>query len=115
MQLLYSFMKYDYEKLISLSFREFYKLSIIYSFAGTRRVLTELEADNRKHRSNYTVACKVGALLMSERRAKRGQERWGRKPIHEETSACLRRPLLQNLPTFNLSLNRPIKIVPEVK
>ena len=27
-QLLYSFMKYDYENLISLSFREFYKLSI---------------------------------------------------------------------------------------
>ena len=27
-QLLYSFMKYDYEKLIALSFREFYKLSI---------------------------------------------------------------------------------------
>ena len=27
-QLLYSFMKYDYEKLISPSFREFYKLSI---------------------------------------------------------------------------------------
>ena len=27
-QLLYSFSKYDYEKLISLSFREFYKLSI---------------------------------------------------------------------------------------
>ena len=25
-----------------------------------------------------------------------------------------RRPLIQNLPTFNLSLNRPIKIVPEV-
>ena len=25
---LYSFMKYDYEKLISTSFREFYKLSI---------------------------------------------------------------------------------------
>ena len=27
-QLLYSFMKYDYEKLISPSFREFYELSI---------------------------------------------------------------------------------------
>ena len=27
-QLLYSFMKHDYEKLISPSFREFYKLSI---------------------------------------------------------------------------------------
>ena len=27
-QLLYSFMKYEYEKLISPSFREFYKLSI---------------------------------------------------------------------------------------
>ena len=27
-QLLYSFMKYDYEKVISLSFREFYKPSI---------------------------------------------------------------------------------------
>ena len=27
-QLLYSFMKYDYEKLISPSFRKFYKLSI---------------------------------------------------------------------------------------
>ena len=47
-QLLYSFMKYDYEKLITPSFREFYKLSIdIYGrFAGIRRVLTELEADN---------------------------------------------------------------------
>ena len=49
-------MKYDYEKLISPSFREFYKLSIdIYRFAGIRRILTELEADNWKHRSNYTV------------------------------------------------------------
>ena len=55
-QLLYSFMKYDYEKLILPSFREFYKLSInIYRFAGILHVLTELEADNRKHRSNYTV------------------------------------------------------------
>ena len=45
-QLLYSFMKYDYEKLILPSFREFSKLSMIYSFAGIRRVLTELEADN---------------------------------------------------------------------
>ena len=33
----------------------------------------------------------------------------------KETSACLRRPLIQNLPTFNLPLNRRIKIVPEVK
>ena len=46
-QLLYSFEKYDYEKLISPSFREFYKLSIdIYRFAGIRHVLTELETDN---------------------------------------------------------------------
>ena len=45
-QFLYSFMKQDYEKLIPLSFREFYKLSIVYRFAGIRRVLTELEADN---------------------------------------------------------------------
>ena len=47
-QLLYSFKKYDYEKLILPSFREFYKLSIDtrYRFAGIRRVLIELEADN---------------------------------------------------------------------
>ena len=50
-------MKYNYEKLILPSFREFYKLSIdIYGrFVGIRRVLTELEADNWKHSSNYTV------------------------------------------------------------
>ena len=50
-------MKYDYEKLILPSFREFYKLSIDtrYRFEGIRRVLIELEADNWKHRSNYTV------------------------------------------------------------
>ena len=28
---------------------------LIYRFAGIRRVLTELEADNWKHRPNYTV------------------------------------------------------------
>ena len=40
-------MKYDYKKLISLSFREFYKLSIDIEVCGyIRRVLTELEADN---------------------------------------------------------------------
>ena len=33
-QLLYSFMKYDYEKLISPSFREFYKLSIDIQVCG---------------------------------------------------------------------------------
>ena len=27
----------------------------MYRFAGIRRVLKELEADNWKHRSNYTV------------------------------------------------------------
>ena len=41
-QLLHSFMKYDYEKLILQSFKEL----LIYRFAGIRRVLTELEADN---------------------------------------------------------------------
>ena len=45
-QPLYSFMKYDYEKLISPSFREFYSFPLIYRFAGIRCVLTELEADN---------------------------------------------------------------------
>ena len=33
-QLLHSFMKYDYEKLISPSFREFYKLSIDIQVCG---------------------------------------------------------------------------------
>ena len=33
-QLLYSFMKYDYEKLISPSFREFYKLYIDIQVCG---------------------------------------------------------------------------------
>ena len=52
----FSFIKYDYENLIPPSFRELYKLYIdIYRFAGIRRVLMELEADNWKHRSNYTV------------------------------------------------------------
>ena len=45
-QLLYSFMKYNYEKPISPSFREFISFPLIYRFAGIRRVLTELEADN---------------------------------------------------------------------
>ena len=27
----------------------------MYRFAGIRRILTELEADHWKHRSNYTV------------------------------------------------------------
>ena len=58
-------MKYNYEKLISPSFREFYKLFIdIYRLADIRRVLTELEADNWKHRSNYTVTLK--ALIMTD-------------------------------------------------
>ena len=33
----------------------FISFPLIYWFAGIRRVLTELEADNWKHRSNYTV------------------------------------------------------------
>ena len=33
----------------------FISFPLIYRFAGIRRVLTELEADNWKHRSNYTV------------------------------------------------------------
>ena len=55
-------------------------------------------------RSAACVACKAGALLTSKRRAKRRSNE--RLPVM---------PLIQNLPTFNLSLNRPIKIVPEVK
>ena len=33
----------------------FISFPLTYRFAGIRRVLTELEADNWKHRSNYTV------------------------------------------------------------
>ena len=33
----------------------FISFLLIYKFVGIRRVLTELEADNWKHRSNYTV------------------------------------------------------------
>ena len=33
----------------------FISFPLIYKFVGIRRVLTELEADNWKHRSNYTV------------------------------------------------------------
>ena len=33
----------------------FISFPLIYRFVGIRRVLTELEADNWKHRSNYTV------------------------------------------------------------
>ena len=33
----------------------FISFPLIYRFAGIRRVLTELEADHWKHRSNYTV------------------------------------------------------------
>ena len=39
-------MKYDYEKLISPSFREFISFPLVYRIAGIRRVLTELEAEN---------------------------------------------------------------------
>ena len=35
----------------------------MYRFAGIRRVLTELEADNWKHRSNYTVTVILNTLL----------------------------------------------------
>ena len=45
-QLLYSFRKYDYEKLISSSFKFFLSFPLIHRFAGIRRVFTELEADN---------------------------------------------------------------------
>ena len=45
-QLLHSFMKYDYEKLISPSFREFISFPLIYRFAGIPRVLRESEAEN---------------------------------------------------------------------
>ena len=34
---------------------DFISFPLIYRFAGIRRVLTELEAENWKHRSNYTV------------------------------------------------------------
>ena len=48
---------------------------------------------NATNQSNLFVelilACKAGALLTLEHRAKQGQERW---PIHEEMSACLRPP-----------------------
>ena len=37
----------------------FVSFPLIYRFAGIRRVLTELEGDNWKHRSNYTVTLKV--------------------------------------------------------
>ena len=47
----------------------------------------------------------ANALLTSECRAKRDQERWGRRPMREETSACLRHPLIQILRTFDTSLN----------
>ena len=48
-------MKYNYEKLISPAFREFCKLSIDILVCGIQHILTELEADNWKDRSNYTV------------------------------------------------------------
>ena len=48
-------MKCDHEKLISPSFGEFYKLSIDIWVCGYPTQLTELEADNWKHRSNSTV------------------------------------------------------------
>ena len=34
----------------------FINFPLIYRFAGIRRVITELEADKWKHRSNYTVS-----------------------------------------------------------
>ena len=37
----------------------FISFPLIYRFAGIRRVLTELEADNWKHRSNYTVTLRT--------------------------------------------------------
>ena len=50
-QLLYSFMKNWFRHHLD----NFISFPLIYRFAGIRRVLTELEADNWKHRSNYTV------------------------------------------------------------
>ena len=53
-------MKYDYEKLISPDHLEnFISFPLIYRFAGIQRVLTELEADHWKHRSNYTVTLSI--------------------------------------------------------
>ena len=37
----------------------FISFPLIYRFAGIRRVLTELEAENLKHHSNYTVTLRV--------------------------------------------------------
>ena len=42
-----NFFRYHLENFISFP--------LIYRFPGIRRVLTELEADDWKHRSNYTV------------------------------------------------------------
>ena len=55
---LYSFMKYDYENGFQHHLENFISFPLIYRSAGIRRVLTELEADNWKHRSNYTVTLK---------------------------------------------------------
>ena len=43
----------------------FISFPLIHRFAGIRRVLTELEADNWKHRSNYTVTLRLAYFYMS--------------------------------------------------
>ena len=45
-QPLYSFLKYDYENQFRHYLESFISFPLIYRFAGIRRVLTELEADN---------------------------------------------------------------------
>ena len=55
-QLLYSFMKYDYEKLISPSFREFYKL-FIDVYTGRKNGFTDI--------ANVACSCSEDHICLS--------------------------------------------------
>ena len=54
------------EKWFRHHLEKFISFPLIYRFAGIRSVLTELETDNWKHRSNYTVTLNSGALFQQD-------------------------------------------------
>ena len=57
----------------------FISFPLIYRFAGIRRVLTELEADNWKHRSNYTVTLRINNMVQYQCVGIPFLEKWSKK------------------------------------
>ena len=77
----------------------FISFPLIYRFAGIRRVLTELEADNWKHRSNYTVALTPTEGFISI---------WSKLSRHSHTHWCFALSFYSNTCTYNFSFQNVI-------